>query len=149
MGIFSTIHVCLESRLLLKFQSLDRRLMMTKPPPTMNTYTWTINKLSTVTKERLRSDVFKVGKVKWTLLLYPKGNKCGSTPCEGTHLSIYLGVHDVASLPDNWKVYTAFKLRLKSHGTESDIEKETKHWLCNSVVDWGRMIILRLKLRFQ
>ncbi|KAM0028659.1 putative MATH/TRAF domain-containing protein [Helianthus debilis subsp. tardiflorus] len=108
MGIFSTIHVCLESRLLLKFQSLDRRLMMTKPPPTMNTYTWTINKLSTVTKERLRSDVFKVGKVKWTLLLYPKGNKCGSTPCE-----------------------------------------ETKHWLCNSVVDWGRMIILRLKLRFQ
>ncbi|MFS7920265.1 putative ubiquitinyl hydrolase 1 [Helianthus anomalus] len=33
--------------------------MMTKPPPTMRTYTWTINQFSTVTKEHLRSDVLQ------------------------------------------------------------------------------------------
>ncbi|KAJ0508285.1 hypothetical protein HanIR_Chr11g0515521 [Helianthus annuus] len=53
----------------------------------------------------------------------PKGNKCGSKSSKGIHLSIYLGVHYVASLSDNWKVYTTFKLRLKSQGIESDIEK--------------------------
>lgn len=43
----------------------DRCLSMIKPPPTMNTYSWTIEKFSSVKEEKLVSEVFKVGKVKW------------------------------------------------------------------------------------
>ncbi|KAM0005797.1 putative MATH/TRAF domain-containing protein [Helianthus debilis subsp. tardiflorus] len=74
---------------------VDRCLLITRPPAIMNTYTWTINKFSTVTEDVLYSEVFKedvlylevfkVGKVKWTLKVYPKGH--GS--CIGTHLSLY------------------------------------------------------------
>ncbi|XP_076929227.1 uncharacterized protein LOC143593496 [Bidens hawaiensis] len=103
-----------------EFTQLDRCLSMIKPPATMNTYTWTINKFSAVTENVLYSDVFKVGKVKWKLLLYPKGNE----GAKDTHLSIYLGVHDVASLPNDWKVYAEFKLRVvKSQHTKSYTEK--------------------------
>ncbi|KAL8264669.1 hypothetical protein R6Q59_022799 [Mikania micrantha] len=93
-----------------QFTRLDRCLLMTKPLPTMNTFTWTIKNFSTLTEEALFSDAFKIGKVKWKLLLYPKGNMSG----EGTHLSIYLGVHDVASFPDGWKLYAKFNLRVKN-----------------------------------
>ncbi|KAL8264648.1 hypothetical protein R6Q59_022778, partial [Mikania micrantha] len=47
-----------------QFTRLDRCLLMTKPLPTMNTFTWTINKFSTLTEETLFSDAFKIGKVK-------------------------------------------------------------------------------------
>ncbi|KAJ0935365.1 putative ubiquitinyl hydrolase 1 [Helianthus annuus] len=116
-----------------EFTQLDRCLTMTKPPTTMNTYTWKINTFSSVTEDVLYSDVFKVGKVKWKLILYPEGNIL----CKGTHLSLYLGVHDAASLTDGWKVYAKFKLRLLSLDIEDDIEIETDAWFCNSVNDWG------------
>ncbi|KAF5814147.1 putative ubiquitinyl hydrolase 1 [Helianthus annuus] len=116
-----------------EFTQVDRCLLMTRPPAIMNTYTWTINKFSTVTEDVLYSEVFKVGKVKWKLKIYPKGYGL----CIGTHLSFFLGVHDTASFPDGWKVYAKFKLRLKKHGLKSDIEEETDNWFCNSADDWG------------
>ncbi|KAL8264671.1 hypothetical protein R6Q59_022801, partial [Mikania micrantha] len=114
-----------------EFTQLDRCLSMTKPPPTMNTFTWTINKFSDLTDEVVYSDIFKVGKVKWKLKLFPKGHKSN----EGTHLSLYLGVHDVASFPDDWKLYAKFNLRVKNQCTET--KKETDHWFCDSAPDWG------------
>ncbi|KAL8224659.1 hypothetical protein R6Q59_000244, partial [Mikania micrantha] len=86
-----------------EFTRLDWCLSMTKPPETMNTFTWTINRFSDVTDECVSSEVFKLVKVKWYMKLwvYPKGNNSG----EGTHLSIYLGVDDVALFPDGWKLY--------------------------------------------
>lgn len=42
-------------------------------------------------------------------------------------MSIYLGVHDVASLPDGWKVYTSFTIRVKSQSDNDDIELGTIH----------------------
>ncbi|KAI7757462.1 hypothetical protein M8C21_003194 [Ambrosia artemisiifolia] len=116
-----------------EFTKMDRCLLMTKPPITMNTHTWTINYFSGVKENILYSEVFKVGKVKWKLILYPKGNKSA----EGIHLSIYLGVHEAASFPDGWKIYAKFKLRLKKQGIGSDIEKEIENWFCNSADDWG------------
>ncbi|KAI7756137.1 hypothetical protein M8C21_003455, partial [Ambrosia artemisiifolia] len=115
-----------------EFTQVDRCLLMTKPPVTMNSHTWTINKFSAVTDDVLYSAVFKVGKVKWRVSLYPKGYSG-----KGTHLSIYLGIHDTASLPNDWKVYVKFKLRLKSRSIESDVEKETANWFCNSTLNWG------------
>ncbi|KAL8264646.1 hypothetical protein R6Q59_022776 [Mikania micrantha] len=116
-----------------EFTRLDRCLLMTKPLPTMNTFTWTIKKFSDLTDEVVYSDIFKVGKVKWKLLLYPKGHKSG----EGTHMSLYLGVHDVASFPDDWKLYAKFNLWVKNQRTESETKKETDNWFCDSAQDWG------------
>ncbi|KAI3755465.1 hypothetical protein L1987_55266 [Smallanthus sonchifolius] len=99
----------------------------------MNTHSWTINSFSDVTEDALYSEVFKVSKVKWKLKLYPKGLNSG----KGTHLSIFLAVHDAAFFLDGWKVYAKFKLRLKSEGTESDMVKEADGWFYNSVLDWG------------
>ncbi|KAJ0773653.1 putative ubiquitinyl hydrolase 1 [Helianthus annuus] len=104
-----------------EFTQLDRCLSMIKPLATKNTYTWTINKFSAVTESVLYSEIFKVGNVKWHLELYPEGNNIG----EGTHLSIYLAVHDAASFADGWKVYAKFKICVKSEDAENDMEGGT------------------------
>ncbi|KAI7757466.1 hypothetical protein M8C21_003198 [Ambrosia artemisiifolia] len=118
-----------------EFTKMDRCLMMTKPPTTMNTHTWVINNFSSVTDQVLYSEVFKIGKVKWKLSLYPKGDELG----KGTHLSIFLGVHDAASLPDGWKVYSKYKFRVKCHAPGSDVELETHkgRWFDEPTVGWG------------
>ncbi|KAM0028775.1 putative ubiquitinyl hydrolase 1 [Helianthus debilis subsp. tardiflorus] len=116
-----------------EFTQLDRCLSMKKPPATMNTHSWTINKVSAVTKDEVYSEVFKVGNVKWKLSLFPKGFDSG----KDTHLSIFLNVHDTAAFPNDWKVYAKFKIRVKSQATKNDIEKETDNWFCNSVDNWG------------
>ncbi|XP_071740365.1 uncharacterized protein [Rutidosis leptorrhynchoides] len=41
------------------------------------------------------------------LLLYPKGNMTVS----GTHISVYLGVHDASLLSDDWRVHADFTIR--------------------------------------
>ncbi|KAJ9551989.1 hypothetical protein OSB04_016034 [Centaurea solstitialis] len=110
----------------------DRILSMTKPPEIMRTYTWTIENFLTITEKVLYSEIFKVGNVKWRLSLYPKGNKLGA----GTNLSLYLNVHDPASLPAGWRVYAYFILRLKNQNG-NNIEKASEKWLNSLEVDWG------------
>ncbi|KAI3673586.1 hypothetical protein L6452_39709 [Arctium lappa] len=51
---------------------------------------------SDVTERVLHSEIFKVGKVKWRLLIYPEGNGEGARKW----LSIFLEIHDVALLPN-------------------------------------------------
>ncbi|KAJ0935353.1 putative ubiquitinyl hydrolase 1 [Helianthus annuus] len=116
-----------------KFTQLDRCLSMIKPLATKNTHTWTINNFSAVTESVLYSEIFKVGNVKWHLELYPEGNNIG----EGTHLSIYLAVHDAASFADGWKVYAKFKICVKSEDAENDMEGECDAWFHNSALGWG------------
>ncbi|XP_076929226.1 uncharacterized protein LOC143593495 [Bidens hawaiensis] len=138
-----------------EFTQIDRCLIMTKPPATMNTYTWTINNFSDITEDVLYSDAFKVGKVKWyTINLSPFfitldfRQSCflisdafqfldsrklslypkGNKSSEGTHLSVFLCVYDDALLPKGWKVYAKFKLRLKSQSAESDIEQGKQYF---------------------
>ncbi|KAL8264670.1 hypothetical protein R6Q59_022800, partial [Mikania micrantha] len=60
-----------------EFTRLDRCLSMIEPPETMHTFTWTIEKFSTLTEKTLYSDAFKIGKVMWKLSLYPKGSGSG------------------------------------------------------------------------
>ncbi|KAI3515622.1 hypothetical protein L1887_14523 [Cichorium endivia] len=99
-----------------KYALVDRCLSMIKPPPTMNTYSWTVDKFSALTDDMLTSEVFKVGKVKWTLTLYPRGCNSG----EGTNVSIFLKVHEAALLPDGWRVYAKYELRVKNQGGYAD-----------------------------
>ncbi|KAJ0773648.1 putative ubiquitinyl hydrolase 1 [Helianthus annuus] len=113
---------------------MDRCLSMTKLPTTMNTYIWTIDDFSALPEQALYSEAFKLGKMKWKLSLFPKGPKVG----KGTHLSIYLGVHDAALLPDGWKVYAKYKIRVKCQGTGSDIQHGTTNgWFNNAADSWG------------
>nr|KAJ0187643.1 hypothetical protein LSAT_V11C900501510 [Lactuca sativa] len=88
----------------------DRCLSMIKPQETTNSYTWIIDNLSAVTEKCLHSEVFKVGKVKWTLSIYPKGISSG----KGTNLSIFLEVHEAALASAGWRVYAKYQLRVKN-----------------------------------
>ncbi|CAI9304176.1 unnamed protein product [Lactuca saligna] len=118
----------------------DRCLSMIKPPPTMNTYSGTIEKFSSVKEEKLVSEVFKVGKVKWTLSLYPKGNKTGAD----THLSIYLRVHEAVLLPADWRVYGKFEIRVKKYGGYDHSVIGTDVWFSKSARSWGYADMMKL-----
>ncbi|KAL8224645.1 hypothetical protein R6Q59_000264 [Mikania micrantha] len=117
-----------------EFTRLDWCLSMTKPPETMNTFTWTINRFSDVTDECVSSEVFKLVKVKWYMKLwvYPKGNNSG----EGTHLSIYLGVDDVALFPDGWKLYQNSNSGLKVNLPKGIERKKLKNG-CATQIKFG------------
>ncbi|KAJ0608060.1 putative ubiquitinyl hydrolase 1 [Helianthus annuus] len=121
-----------------EFTQLDRCLSLKKPPATI--HSWTINKVSAVTEDEVYSEVFKVGKVKWKLSLFPKG----LNSVKDTHLSIFLNIHDTAAFPNDWKVYAKFKIRVKSQAIENDIEKETDNWFSNSVDSSGFPTIMTL-----
>nr|XP_043630121.1 uncharacterized protein LOC122601427 [Erigeron canadensis] len=114
------------------FAQKDRCLSFVKPPAAMNSYTWTIDKFSDLTEEKVYSSVFKIGNVKWKLCLFPKGKNNTSN-----HSSLYIGVPDHDFFPDGWRVYAKFKFRVKNHSSGPNIEKETKHWFNSSADDWG------------
>ncbi|KAJ9552123.1 hypothetical protein OSB04_016168 [Centaurea solstitialis] len=115
-----------------EYAQMDRCLSITKPPTIINTYTWKIDNFSDVTERVLQSEFFKVGKVKWELSIYPKGNDG-----VGTHISFYLGIRDTYILPKGWRVYAKYKLRLKNQGYNDDKEIETDAWFSKSALDWG------------
>ncbi|KAJ9551958.1 hypothetical protein OSB04_016003 [Centaurea solstitialis] len=121
----------------------DRCLSMIKPPEIMRTYTWKIENFLTITEKVIYSEIFRVGNVKWRLRVYPNGNKVAGVA--GTNLSFYLEVHDAASLPDRWRVYAYFILRLKNQTDNDDIEKGTQKWFNSSDADWGFACFMPLK----
>ncbi|KAI3780452.1 hypothetical protein L2E82_10433 [Cichorium intybus] len=108
-----------------KYAQKDRCLSMIKPPPTMNTYSWTVDKFAALTDyDMLTSEVFKVGKVKWNLLLCPEG--------AGTNIIIVLQVHEAALLPPGWRVYANYELRVKNQSGYADQVREFNNWFCQS-----------------
>ncbi|KAL7584669.1 hypothetical protein Lser_V15G44482 [Lactuca serriola] len=109
----------------------DRCLSMIKPPATTNTFTWIVDKFSSIKDDCLHSEVFKVGKIKWSLSLFPKGRGAGV----GTNLSCFLKVHEAKSFPDDWKIYARFELWIKNKSGYA--AKDTGHWFCEEEDDWG------------
>ncbi|KAJ9551962.1 hypothetical protein OSB04_016007 [Centaurea solstitialis] len=83
-----------------EYAQRDRCLSIIKPPSAVNTHTWKIDNYSDVTETVLQSQVFKVGKVKWKLLIYPKGEEVDE------QLSFFLEIQN-AALPDGWRVSVA------------------------------------------
>lgn len=110
----------------------DRCLSMIKPLR-VNTYSWTVDKFSAVTEKFLTSEPFKVGKLKWALKLYPKGDSAA-----GQNLSCYLKVHDARMFPGDWRVYAKYELRLKNQSGYTDRIKESSGVWFSKVDDtWG------------
>ncbi|KAJ9551990.1 hypothetical protein OSB04_016035 [Centaurea solstitialis] len=93
----------------------DRILSMIKPPKFMRTHTWTIENFLTITEKVVYSEIFRVG-----------------------------NVHDAASLPDGWRAYANFILRLKNQN-DNNIEKGSDKWLNSLQSDWGFRSFMPLK----
>ncbi|CAH9124038.1 unnamed protein product [Cuscuta epithymum] len=97
----------------------------------MSKFRWKIDNFSRLDVERPYSSVFNVNEYKWRLLLYPKGNNTA-------HLSLYLGVPDLHSLPNGWRVPTKFSLALINQlDPKKTIKKEAKHAFNADESDWG------------
>lgn len=116
-----------------EYAQKDRCLSMIKPPPNLKSYTWTIDNFSPLTEDALYSEIFKVCKVKWNLCTRIKKNAKGV----GKNLSIYLEIQDAALLPDGWRVYAKYKLRVKSDEAKMEEELELGYWFDESHVSSG------------
>lgn len=118
-----------------KYAGKDQCLSLIKPPTVVNTHTWTIENFSAITEKELYSDDFKIGKVNWRLNVHPKGNVAGTGT--GTSLSIFLELHNSELLPDGWRAYAKYKLRVKNQGGDADRVKEVENWFHKSTAGWG------------
>ncbi|CAH9119729.1 unnamed protein product [Cuscuta europaea] len=97
----------------------------------MSKFRWKIDNFSRLDVEKPYSSVFNVNEYKWRLLLYPMGN-------DTAHLSLYLGVPDLPSLPNGWRIPTKFSLALINQlDPKKTIKKETKHAFNADESDWG------------
>ncbi|KAI3702334.1 hypothetical protein L6452_28070 [Arctium lappa] len=89
--------------------------------------------LSEASTIKIESDIFEASGHKWRLSIYPKG----SGEDAGKGLSFFLTIHDVALLPDGWRVYAKCKLCVKNQSDNADIERELVHWFCDSSFSLG------------
>ncbi|XP_059654599.1 uncharacterized protein LOC132301358 [Cornus florida] len=89
-----------------------------------NIYTWRVAKFSSIAKEYLYPDEFKINEWKWKILLYTKGDK----KSDGRSLSLYLQLADCEMLPLNGKLYARYKLRLKDQVNSKHHELEDTCW---------------------
>ncbi|RID49608.1 hypothetical protein BRARA_H00396 [Brassica rapa] len=64
--------------------------------------TWVIKTFSSLHSEKVHSDIFVVGRCRWCLKAYPKGNK------KANHLSLYLAVANSEYLPFGWRRHAKF-----------------------------------------
>ncbi|WOL07935.1 ubiquitin carboxyl-terminal hydrolase 13 [Canna indica] len=93
-------------------------------------FLWTIEKLSRF-NDKIYSDVFVVGGLKWRVLFFPKGNNVDQ-------LSIYLVVVDSATLPYGWSRDTQFKLSILNYfNYKYRIRKVTQHEFNARESNWG------------
>ncbi|KAK9019693.1 hypothetical protein V6N11_054203 [Hibiscus sabdariffa] len=67
--------------------------------------TWRIENFSCIKRQKFYSEHFTVDGNKWRLSIYPKGDK-------GDHLSIYLEVADLITLPPGWTRYAQYGFAL-------------------------------------
>ncbi|KAG7561306.1 MATH/TRAF domain [Arabidopsis thaliana x Arabidopsis arenosa] len=96
-------------------------------------FTWVIKNFSSLQSEKIYSDQFVIDGCRWRLLAFPKGNSIKSD-----HLSLYLEVAESESLPCGWRRHAQFFFTIVNHipGKFSQ-RKETTHWFCEKVPDWG------------
>ncbi|CAK9159110.1 unnamed protein product [Ilex paraguariensis] len=91
-------------------------------------YNWEIQKFSEIEDEQLFSETFTIGKQKWKMVVYPKGNGCE----EGKSLSVFLRIADCGSFPTKQKLYTEFSLRVKDQVNDNHHEMKCEHMPCIS-----------------
>ncbi|CAK9152274.1 unnamed protein product [Ilex paraguariensis] len=93
-----------------------------------NSYIWEIKNFSEVKDhDQLFSEPFTIGKQKWKILVYPKGN--GSE--EGKSLSVFLNLADCESLPTKRKLFAEFSLWVKDRVNGKHSEIKGGSWFCD------------------
>ncbi|WCJ17916.1 TRAF-like family protein [Euphorbia peplus] len=87
----------------------------------ISTFTWSIKNYRNLKEEFCKSPAFVIGGFKWTLLLYPNGNKNQ----KGKSLSMYLCLEDPKALNPGERLNVRFFLRVKDMitGREKDHER--------------------------
>ncbi|KAI7994466.1 Ubiquitin carboxyl-terminal hydrolase 12 [Camellia lanceoleosa] len=89
------------------------------------TYTWKIDKFSSLVSKIHYSNVFTIGNQKW----YAIKGKC---------LSLYLELDDLKSFPSEWKTYAKYKLCIRNQIYGQHVEVTgTKCFSASTSVGWG------------
>ncbi|XP_065851904.1 ubiquitin C-terminal hydrolase 12-like [Euphorbia lathyris] len=101
-----------------------------KDPPD-GTFTWKIEKFSTLKNKRHYSEVFSAGGYKWKLSLYPKGQ------FEKDHaLSLYINLIANKATPHQANVYVEYEFLIKDQVNGIHSEYKDSDWFGNST-NWG------------
>ncbi|KAM7474991.1 hypothetical protein LguiB_022234 [Lonicera macranthoides] len=115
--------------LVIKYSGLGQCLDIKKVTTNFNSYTWKIEKISSIKEELLKSVKFKIGELEWMLIVYPKGNGI----YKGESLSLFLTVANYSTLPPNSRVYAEYKLGILSEVNRSGSKKlDCTKWFVNS-----------------
>ncbi|KAI4372691.1 hypothetical protein MLD38_010891 [Melastoma candidum] len=101
--------------------------------PTLNNFTWKINRLSKLTDSFLFSDAFTVGESSWKLKVFPQGNKAEN----GKLLTIFLELVGASSFSPKRKLYAEYNLRVVDQLNANNRERKVKHWFSSSYPNWG------------
>ncbi|XP_056857883.1 MATH domain and coiled-coil domain-containing protein At2g05410-like [Raphanus sativus] len=94
--------------------------------------TWMIKTFSSLQSEIVQSDIVVVGRCRWRLKAYPKGDN------KAYHFSLYLGVADSEYLPLGWRRHAKFSLTVVNQFTEKLSQLgETQQWFDKTNPVWG------------
>ncbi|XP_030968831.1 MATH domain and coiled-coil domain-containing protein At3g58210-like [Quercus lobata] len=118
-------------------RTVKRQCLSMIEEPDNSTFTWKIERFSTLDEERYHSQEFTVGDSKWKLLVYPKGNSTG----KNTALSFFLSSCNCIRSEQN--VFAEFTLRIRDQIKGKHKEISDKHWF--STKGWGFPEFLPLK----
>ncbi|XWS65384.1 hypothetical protein CRYUN_Cryun05aG0108300 [Craigia yunnanensis] len=103
-------------------------------------FTWRIENFSSIEDKKLYSENFYVGGNKWRLLIFPKGKGVD-------HLSIFVTVADLATLPDGWSRYARFRVTVVNQIDRiNSIIKVTQHEFSAKENAWGFISFLPLSV---
>lgn len=117
-------------------------ISVVKNPATCNTYTWKIDKFSTLTDEFYDSEDFTICGRKWRLDIYPKGYGTA----KNTWLSLYVYLVDGKSLPLKQEWHVEFKLRVRDQVNGNHLERSSKKCYKYPFIDawgYGEMMLLK------
>ncbi|XP_023638961.1 MATH domain and coiled-coil domain-containing protein At3g58410 [Capsella rubella] len=98
-------------------------------------FAWVIKNFSSLQCDKFYSVPFQIDDCKWRILAYPKGDNCD-------HLSLFLEIADVASLPSGWRRYV--KLRLSVVKQLVSLSGKTEHCFDGKSTIWGFPAMLPL-----
>lgn len=76
----------------------------------------------------------------WKLNLYPRGTGAAS----GSHLSLFLALANLETLPPSSKIFAEFTLRIVDQTYSLHFSYTTRHWFSALVPTWGNAELIKL-----
>ncbi|XP_059664583.1 MATH domain and coiled-coil domain-containing protein At3g58250-like [Cornus florida] len=102
------------------------------------TFSWTVDKFSSLNDEVQTSKAFTLGSHQWNLSLYPKGDH----RVKGSMLSLFIALQDLKTVQ---KIFVEFRFRLRDQLHGNHVESKGKKWFTASVRTWGYPSFLSLQ----